>query len=211
MFEAGFSVTENCVRVFCHYSVISMRLGGLQGPGLLTSPGQELPEGGSCAPPLRPVRSAPCRGNLCLLRQPGAQFALPTWPRPAQPVFRHPPPVSHFMMEGWGPHLPLPASGPVRSLPWGPLLGLLSSRKHHIHHLTNRCHPRPSPISSTAGAKGNPPPCSGQHSPRSSQVLPPKVAQSPFLDQATGRAEGWEACLPLAPPRGNQEESSLPH
>lgn len=103
MFEAGFSVTENCVRAFCHYSVISMRLGGLQGPGLLTSPGQELPEGGSCAPPLRPVRSAPCRRNLCLLRQPGAQLALPTWPRPAQPVFRRPPPVSHFMMEGWGP------------------------------------------------------------------------------------------------------------
>ena len=74
----------------------------------------------------------------------------------------------------------------------------------------NRCHPRPSPGSPRAGTKENPPPRSGQHGPRSSQVLPPKAAQSPCLDQAAGRAEGWEACLPLAPPRGTERSPHCP-
>ena len=127
VFEAGFSVTENCVSFLPLFYHLQEAGRSPRARTDLTRPG--APRGRKPYPSSQTVRPAPCRGDLCPRHQPGAQLALPTWPHRAQPAFRSPPPVSHFMTEGRGPHLPLPAPGPLRSLPWGRLLGLLSSRQ----------------------------------------------------------------------------------
>lgn len=105
--------------------------------------------------------------------------------------------------------LPLPASGRWCCLfPEAPSWGFSLRDKQHIRHLTNRCHPRPCPAS-TSWSRRESTPLVRAAQPMLPPGPTPKAAQSPRLEQATGR--GSEACLRPAPPQGSRGKSSLPH
>lgn len=96
MFEAGFSVTENCqsfLPLFYHLH----EAGGLHGPGSLTSLDQELLKSRSCASPLR-LGSCTSPSDQLLAEGSCAppftrlepQLSLPTRPCPARAACRGP-------------------------------------------------------------------------------------------------------------------------
>ena len=194
VFEAGFSVTENCqsfLPLFYHLH----EAGGLHGPGSLTSPDQELLEGGSCASPLRlgsctsPSDQLLAEGSCAPLHQTGAPAVPPHPALPCSGCLSWPPPVSYSPSQ----HLAAGAVSSLRPLPGASLFEISStsviSRTGAIHG-----HAQPPP----AGAEGNPPPWSEQHTPCSRQVLPRRRPRAHAWSRP--RAEGQRpACIRLHP------------
>ena len=156
-------------------------------------------------------QTSPLQRDLCPRRQPGAQLTLHTRPCPAQPAFRSPPPVSHFMTEGWGPHLPLPAPGPLRSLPWGLLLGLLSSRQasHPSSHeqVPSTAIPR---LPKSWNQRESTPSLRAAW-PTVQPSPPSKGGPEPMPGPGRGQGRGLGGLPAPGPTPRNREEPSLPH